>query len=72
MVRHGRPRVEDLDFTVVQWRRSQRSAEGGNCVEVARAAGWTLVRDSKNPDAAKLVLTQAEWATFARSVRAGR
>ncbi|WP_192758013.1 DUF397 domain-containing protein [Actinomadura algeriensis] len=43
------------------WRKSSRSAEGtsGQCVELAALAGGVGVRDSKDPDGGRLVLTPA-------------
>jgi len=44
---------------------------GGNCVEVARnLPGLVAVRDSKEPDGAKLVVSQASWRVFLKVVRA--
>jgi hypothetical protein len=44
----------------LSWRRSSHSDNlGGNCVEVALLAEGVGVRDSKNPDGPKLVLTPA-------------
>ncbi|TDC69148.1 DUF397 domain-containing protein [Actinomadura sp. GC306] len=41
------------------WRKARRSDDqGGACVEVARFPGAVAVRDSKNPDGPKLLLTQ--------------
>jgi hypothetical protein len=41
-----------------------RSSANGQCVEVARLDEVVAVRDSKNSDGPKLVLTRQEWATF--------
>ncbi|MFB4315503.1 DUF397 domain-containing protein [Actinomadura sp. 21ATH] len=44
---------------VITWRKSRRSGgQGGACVEVARFPEAVGVRDSKDPDGAKLVLGQ--------------
>ncbi|TDC69150.1 DUF397 domain-containing protein [Actinomadura sp. GC306] len=42
------------------WRKSSRSAEGtsGQCVEIAPLAGLVGVRDSKDPNGPKLLLTR--------------
>ena len=57
------------------WRKSRRSGTGGNCVEVATNllphTGEILVRDSKNPDAAVLRFTEAEWKAFIGGVHDG-
>jgi hypothetical protein len=34
----------------LQWRKARRSVGNGACVEVARADGRVLVRDSRNQD----------------------
>lgn len=61
-----------LDLSAVIWRKASRSAhEGGNCVEVAKAARVVAVRDSKDPDGPKLAFAAAEWRAFARRVAAG-
>ncbi|WP_037910982.1 DUF397 domain-containing protein [Actinacidiphila yeochonensis] len=55
------------------WHKSSHSgAEGGECVEVARAPGTVHVRDSKNPDLARLTFSAAEWTAFVRFVRSAR
>ena len=55
------------------WRKSSYSgSNGGNCVEVAMLPDNDLaVRDSKNPDQAKLAFTAAEWRTFTTAMKTG-
>ncbi|WP_084338066.1 DUF397 domain-containing protein [Actinomadura oligospora] len=60
--------VEVGDLT---WRKSSRSTNtGGNCVEVGAAAAVVAVRDSKDPDGPKLLLSAAAWTGLLD--RAGR
>jgi hypothetical protein len=55
-----------------EWRKSSRSGSTTNCVEVAASPpGVVAVRDSKDPDGAKLIFTPAEWDAFTAGVRAG-
>jgi hypothetical protein len=55
------------------WRKSSySSANGGNCVEVAgNLPGAVAVRDSKDPDGPKLLLSRAVWRVFTAAVRHG-
>jgi hypothetical protein len=54
------------------WRKSTRSANSGNCVEVAGLdRGRRAVRDSKDRHGPALVFTPAEWAAFTAGVRDG-
>lgn len=47
-----------MDLTNAKWRKSTYStSNGGNCVELADAAGAVAVRDSKDPDGPVLLLT---------------
>jgi hypothetical protein len=48
----------------LEWRKSTRSGDSGNCVEVANVPGGVLVRDSKNPHGAILKFSREEWAAF--------
>jgi hypothetical protein len=63
-----------MDLTGADWRKSRSSGNnGGNCVEVARnLPGVVAVRDSKDPDGAKLLFTPEEWREFVTGVRAGK
>lgn len=61
------------DLTCVVWRKSRRSNNGGNCVEVAtdlRRAS-VLVRDSKHPADGVLAFSTEQWKAFTTSIRDG-
>lgn len=58
------------ETNVPGWRRSSRCGST-TCVEVARVEDQYLIRDSKNPDAAALSFTAAEWKAFVEGVNAG-
>jgi hypothetical protein len=53
------------------WRKSSRSTGGQDCVEVAQAQASCLVRDSKDPDGARLAVSDQAWTAFTRHVKAG-
>lgn len=55
----------------MNWRKSSRSGAqgGGNCVEVAAAAGRVFVRDSKAPTGGMLCVSQEEWTRFLGALR---
>ena len=60
-----------IDLSRAEWRKSSYSGQSGNCVEVAaRSPGLVAVRDSKQPDGARLVLPREAWRVFIRNVRA--
>ncbi len=54
-----------------QWRKSSYSGNTGNCVEVAVTESEVGVRDSKDPDGARLIFTADEWRAFAAGIRGG-
>jgi hypothetical protein len=63
--------MTEIDLSRAEWRKSSYSSQSGNCVEVARnLPGLVAVRDSKQPDGAKLVVSQETWRMFIRNVRA--
>ena len=58
--------------TDTPWTKARRSAEGGNCVELRRAAATVQVRDSKDPAGPVLRLTDSGLAHWLDSARTGR
>jgi hypothetical protein len=60
-----------VDVTGAEWRKSSySSANGGQCVEVARnLPGVVAVRDSKDPEGPKLMFSHAVWQAFTAAVR---
>ncbi|MGC4951923.1 DUF397 domain-containing protein [Actinomadura citrea] len=47
-----------MDLSTVVWRKASRSSNnGGDCVELARGGEVVAVRDSKDPDGPKLLIT---------------
>ncbi|MEU4684986.1 DUF397 domain-containing protein [Streptomyces xinghaiensis] len=63
-------RADDLES--VTWRKSHRSAPGGNCVELAVLPGGRIaVRNSRYPEGPVLVWTREEMAAFVRGAKDG-
>lgn len=60
------------DLSGAVWRKSIRSNNGGNCVEVADNLAHdldiVLVRDSKDRTGPVLSFTRAEWSAFLHGV----
>ncbi|MFC5182307.1 DUF397 domain-containing protein [Actinomadura harenae] len=57
---------EIADLSAAHWhRRSRSSQDRQDCVEVA----VLVVRDSKDPDGPKLILTQAAWRNLVARAR---
>jgi hypothetical protein len=59
---------------MIKWRKSSHSqGQGqGECVEVAGVAQTALIRDSKNPDGPRLVLSRGHLHDLLSKVKAGR
>ena len=59
------------DTTTVRWRKSSRSGNQGDCVEVADTLpeGGVGVRDSKDPNGPVLTFSPASWSAFTTSLR---
>jgi hypothetical protein len=56
----------------VVWRKSSYSANGANCVEVARnLPGTVAVRDSKNVPGPELAVSRQAWAEFVKGIKHG-
>lgn len=61
--------MNDLDLAV--WRKSSRSVDEGNCIEVTALNTNYAVRDSKHPTGPTLRFTTAAWSAFTTGIRAG-
>jgi hypothetical protein len=53
-----------MDGIEPTWRKSTKSGNSGNCVEVADTARVVLVRDTTNRDGGALEFTAEAWQTF--------
>ncbi len=57
---------------VAAWRKASYSSNsGGACVEVGAARRVVAVRDSKDPDGPRLVLTPESWRAFTCALKEG-
>jgi hypothetical protein len=55
---------------VIKWRKARQSGgQGDACVEVARFPEAVAVRDSKNPDGPKLLLTPHTFQTILNNLK---
>ncbi|MFC4911043.1 DUF397 domain-containing protein [Actinomadura gamaensis] len=61
---------ECVEVGDVGWQKSSHSTDtGGACVEVRGAAAAVAVRDSKDPDGPKLLLSAVAWEDVLRRAR---
>ncbi|TYK49379.1 DUF397 domain-containing protein [Actinomadura decatromicini] len=59
-----------MDLSTAAWRKSSRSSNnGGNCVEVARLGDTVAIRDSKDPEGPKLLLTPHALVSLTRHIK---
>jgi len=64
--------MHDLGLSRAQWRKSSYSGNNGNCVEVAtNLPDLVAIRDSKNSDGSRLLMSAASWRVFVRDLKAG-
>ncbi|MGH3768084.1 MAG: DUF397 domain-containing protein [Pseudonocardiaceae bacterium] len=61
-----------LDLSSARWRKSTRSSNVANCVEVAFAGPVVALRDSKNPAGSVLALPPPAWRAFTTALRADK
>lgn len=65
--------MDGLDIRRAEWSKSTYSSANGQCVEVARnLPGVVAVRDSKNLDGPKLLVSLADWRTFVSGLKGGK
>lgn len=58
---------------ITGWRKSTRSAQQTDCVEVGRTAGQgAAVRDTKDRAAGHFTTTPAQWGAFLSAVKSDR
>jgi Domain of unknown function (DUF397) len=61
--------MTQIDLSRAEWQKSSYSGQSGNCVEVARnLPDLVAVRDSKEPDGDKLVVSQKTWRVFLKGL----
>ncbi|MGH3881872.1 MAG: DUF397 domain-containing protein [Pseudonocardiaceae bacterium] len=58
-----------LDLSGARWRKSSRSTDTSNCVEMAFAGPVVALRDSKNPAGGVLAVPPHAWTAFTTALR---
>ncbi|MFI0371505.1 DUF397 domain-containing protein [Actinomadura sp. 1N219] len=59
-----------MDLNTATWRKATRStSNGGQCIEIARIHDTIAIRDSKNPDGPKLLLTPQTLQHLAQTLK---
>lgn len=65
----GRLALTDHQPPDLVWRKSQRSAYSGDCVEIAMQQDTVHMRHSKSPDGPTLSFTATAWRTFIAAIK---
>ncbi|MGI5151439.1 DUF397 domain-containing protein [Plantactinospora sp. CA-294935] len=60
-----------IDFSYATWRKSTKTQQSGQCVEVAWVGEVVGVRDSKDPHGPVLVFKKGEFASFLHGTARG-
>jgi hypothetical protein len=62
----------ELNLACAEWSKSSYSSANGACVEVVKnLPGIVAIRDSKDPDGPKLLISSANWCTFVSGIKGG-
>ncbi|TDB90111.1 DUF397 domain-containing protein [Actinomadura sp. KC216] len=61
--------MTNVDLSRAVWRKSRRSGNGGDCVEVADLGQGVAVRDSKAPPSGHLTLSAESFARLVARVK---
>jgi hypothetical protein len=64
--------VPEYEINRLNWRKSARSINAGNCTEVASSAGVVVVRDSQDPQSLVLPYAAETWRSFLNAARSGK
>jgi|HubBroStandDraft_2_1064218.scaffolds.fasta_scaffold6062893_1 hypothetical protein len=57
------------DTAGLNWRKASKSANGGECVEVASHAGSVCIRDTKSRERGMLTVNAATWRAFMEELK---
>jgi Domain of unknown function (DUF397) len=60
--------MSNLDLSGAAWKKSSRSSQGNECVEVAVVRNGAGVRDTKDRDAGHFAVSPAAWGAFLGAV----
>ena len=61
--------LDVADDRSLNWRKARYSIAMGECVEVASAGLRVAVRDSTNPDGARLAYPVSSWRAFVARIK---
>ncbi|MFG1751511.1 DUF397 domain-containing protein [Streptosporangium sandarakinum] len=63
--------MQQPDLSDARWRKSNLSADGPSCVEVAFVSDAVAVRDTTNRDGGTLLFRHDTWAIFIGGIKTG-